>query len=301
MPCLTISNFRHDASILASRISQYLWTQLGPVSSRSRAHTNQGQGIPITLDTINLSPYFLAGLFFIVAFTYSSVGLGGGSSYTALMAIFGIDTLAIPMISLWLNVFVTSIGSFNFIRNRHGKIQLVMPFLLSSVPMAYVGGALKLPKAIFYWLLLLSLFFVAIRIYFWQKTTINLNIGQSQKIFISLLAGSVLGLVAGIVGIGGGIYLVPLIIILGLGTEKEAAACGAVFIWFNSVTGLLSRYQHNSIDLTNYIPLIIAALAGGTLGSFMGSSRLSARVMEKILGGVVIVAIFFLTKKIMTL
>jgi uncharacterized membrane protein YfcA len=196
------------------------------------------------MDMIITSPYFLAVLFFIVAITYSSVGLGGGSSYTALMAIFGFTTLAIPMISLSLNLLVTSVGSFNFIRNKHAKIKLVLPFLI---------------------------------------------------------AGSVLGLVAGIVGIGGGIYLVPLIIILGLGTEKEAAACGAIFIWFNSCSGLLSRFQHNSIDLTNYIPLIITVLAGGTLGSFMGSFKFSPKVMEKILGAVIIVAIFFLTKKVVSL
>ena len=250
------------------------------------------------MDMIIPSPYFLAVLFLLVAFTYSSVGLGGGTSYTALMAIFGMNTLAIPMISLSLNLVVTSIVSFNFIRNKHGKIKLIMPFLISSMPMAYLGGALKLPKEIFYWVLLLSLVFVAVRIYFWQNTTIKLNIGQKEKIIISLLAGSVLGLVAGIVGIGGGIYLVPLIIILGLGTEKEAAACGAIFIWLNSFSGLLSRFQYNSIDLTNYIPLIIAVLAGGSLGSFMGSSKFSPKLMEKILGAVIIVAIFLLAKKI---
>lgn len=247
------------------------------------------------------SPYSLAVLFFLVAFIYSSVGLGGGSSYTALMAVFGVSTLAIPMISLSLNLFVTSVGSFNFIRNRHANIKLILPFLITSIPMAYLGGWLKLPKEIFYWVLLISLVFVAARIYFWQNTTIKLNINQNGKIFISLIAGSILGLVAGIVGIGGGIYLVPLIIVLGLGTEKEAAACGALFIWLNSFSGLLSRFQYNSIDLTNYFPLIVAVLAGGTLGSFMGSFKFSPRAMEKILGAVIIVAVMFLSSKVIML
>ncbi len=247
------------------------------------------------------SPYFLAALFFLVAFTYSSVGLGGGSSYTALMAVFGVSTLAIPMVSLSLNLFVTSIGSFNFIRNKHARIKLVLPFLISSIPMAYLGGSLKLPKEIFYWLLLLSLVFVALRIYFWQNTPIKLNIAQNGKTIISFIAGSILGLIAGIVGIGGGIYLVPLIIILGLGTGKEAAACGAIFIWLNSFSGLVSRLQYNSIDLTGYIPLIAAVIAGGTLGSFMGSFKFSPRAMEKILGAVIIIAIIFLTGKVMTI
>ncbi|MEW6673870.1 MAG: sulfite exporter TauE/SafE family protein [Thermodesulfobacteriota bacterium] len=250
------------------------------------------------METIISSPYILAILFFIVAFTYSSVGLGGGSSYTALMAIFGIDAVAIPMLSLSLNLFVTSVGSYNFIRNKHGNIRLIAPFLISSIPMSYLGGSFKLPKEMFYWILLISLGFVAIRIYFWQNTTIKLNINQKEKIIISLLSGSVLGLVAGIVGIGGGIYLVPLIIILGLGTEKEAATCGAIFIWLNSFAGILSRLQYNTIDLKAYIPLIVAVIAGGTLGSSMGAVTFSPRTMEKILGIVIIIAIVFLAKKI---
>lgn len=236
-----------------------------------------------------------------MAFTYSSVGLGGGSSYTALMAIMGVSTLAIPLISLSLNLLVTTIGSYNFIRNRHARIKLVLPFLISSIPMAYLGGSLKLPKELFYLILLISLVFVAFRIYFWKNTAIKLNIDQNGKILISLIAGSILGLIAGIVGIGGGIYLVPLIIILGLGSEKEAAACGAIFIWLNSCSGLLSRLQYNSIDLTDYIPLIAAVLAGGTSGSFMGSFKFTPKTMEKVLGAVIIVAIIFLTRKVVML
>ncbi|MCK5721832.1 MAG: sulfite exporter TauE/SafE family protein [Gammaproteobacteria bacterium] len=253
------------------------------------------------MDIIITSPYFLAFLFFIVAFVYSSVGLGGASSYTALMAIFGISSLAIPMVSLSLNLLVTSVGSFNFIRNKHAKIKLILPFLISSIPMAYLGGSLQIPKEIFYWVLLISLIFVAARIYLWQNTTINFKFDKREKIILSLFAGSVLGLIAGIVGIGGGVYLVPLIIILGLGTEKEAAACGAIFIWLNSCSGLLSRLQYNSIDLTNYIPLIIAVVAGGALGSYLGASRFSSKVMEKMLGLVIIVAIIFLTKKLLSI
>lgn len=164
--------------------------------------------------------------------------------------------------------------------------------------MAYLGGSLEVAKEIFYWALLVSLVFVAARIYLWKNTTIKLNLDQKGKIILSLFSGSVLGLIAGIVGIGGGIYLVPLIIILGLGTEKEAAACGAIFIWLNSLSGLLSRLQYNSIDLMNYIPLIIAVFIGGFMGSLLGSSRFSPKLMEKMLGAVIIVAIIFLIKKV---
>lgn len=249
------------------------------------------------MDNIISSPFILAILFFMVAFTYSCVGLGGGSSYTALMAIFGINTIAIPMISLILNLIVTSVGSYNFIRNKHGKMKLIVPFLISSMPMAYLGGSLQLPKEMFYWILLISLAFVAIRIYFWQNTSIHLNINQKGKFFLSIVAGSILGLIAGTIGIGGGIYLVPLIIILGLGNEKEAATCGTVFVWLNSFSGLLSRLQYNNINPTDYIILMIAVFSGGILGSYLGSFKFSPKVMEKLLGSVIIIAILLLTKK----
>lgn len=245
-----------------------------------------------------LSPYIIAILFFAIAFMYSSVGLGGGSSYTALLAIMGYGTLVIPMVSLSLNLMVTSIGSFNFIRHKHARINLILPFLVTSIPMAYLGGALKMPKEIFYWVLLLSLCLVAARIYFWDEIRFKLELDQKRKLIISLLAGSVLGLIAGIAGIGGGVYLVPLILLLGLGTQKEAAACGAIFIWINSLSGLLSRLQHNAIDLTQYLPIVVAVLLGALAGSYLGSTKLNPRVMEKVLGVIVLIAILLLLRKL---
>jgi hypothetical protein len=253
------------------------------------------------MEDVIVSPYILSLLFFVVAFAYTSIGLAGGTSYTALLAIFGINTLAIPMISLTLNVFASSIGSFNFIRNKHARLNLILPFFISSIPMSYLGGALKVQKEIFYWLLLISLIIVALRIYVWENTTIKLNMGQTGKIILSLLSGSVLGLVSGIVGIGGGIYLIPLIIIFGLGTEKEAAACGAIFIWANSLSGLISRLQYNMVDLSAYILPIIAVIAGSILGSFMGATKFSPKTMQKVLGIIIIFAIILLLRKVLTM
>lgn len=251
------------------------------------------------MDELSLSIYWLAAIFFIVALAYSSLGLGGGSSYTALMAIAGMNYLVIPTLSLILNIFVTSIGSFNFIRHKHARLNLITPFFISSMPMAYVGGSLALPTEIFYWALLVSLVFVATRIYLMRDISYHLNLNRGQQIMLSLFSGAVLGLIAGIVGIGGGIYLVPLIIILGLGTVKEAAACGAIFIWLNSVSGLAARLQHHPVELLDYMPIIIAVILGGALGSHFGSKRFSAATMEKILGVVTLVAIGFLLRKLL--
>jgi len=250
------------------------------------------------IDDISLSIWIVAALLFFVALAYSSVGLGGGSSYTALMVILGFNSLAIPMLSLVFNLLVTTLGSYHFIKQGYFRLKLVLPFILSSVPLAWFGGTLQVSAEVFQWLLLVSLFTIVLRIYVWKETAFRLSLNSQQQWILSLVAGAILGLLAGIVGIGGGIYLVPLILVLGLGSMKEAAACGAIFIWLNSLAGLGARLQYNFVDLTDYIPLLIAVIFGGTLGSLLGAVKLSPLHMERILGSVVIVALLFLGNKL---
>lgn len=243
---------------------------------------------------------FMAGIFCLVAFFYASVGLGGGSSYTALLAVFGASAVTIPMVSLSLNLLVTTFGSVLFFQQKHTRLKLIAPFLVSSIPMAYVGGALQVPKELFYILLWLSLLFAAWRIYL-PGDAKPMALGAGGKMSLALIAGAILGLVAGIVGIGGGVYLVPLIILLGLGSAKEAAACGSVFIWVNSAAGLLARLQFNSINLTPFLLLFAAVFIGGLAGSYMGSARLVPQTMQKILGSILVVAVFLLGRKVVGL
>jgi len=242
----------------------------------------------------------LAVIFSCVAFLYASVGLGGGSSYTALLAMFGASVSTIPMVTLTLNILVTTIGSIVFLLHGHARLRLIAPFIIASVPMAYLGGMLHLPKSLFYFLLTVSLSFAAARIYF-PGNSKPLQLNHRAKFLLALACGAILGLVAGITGIGGGVYLVPLIILLGLGTAKEAAACGAFFIWVNSVSGLLARIQFNSIDLTPYLPLVAAVVIGGIAGTTMGAGRFQPQTMQKILGSILIVAILLLGKKMIIL
>lgn len=248
---------------------------------------------------IHLSIWLISILFFVVALAYSSVGLGGGSSYTAIMVILGFNSLQIPILSLLFNLFVSSIGSYYFIKQGHLRFNLLLPFILSSMPMAWIGGSMHVPTEIFQWILLASLSTVVLRIYFWKNSAFNLSISKEKQWMVSLLSGAVLGLLAGIVGIGGGIFLVPLILLLGLGSIKEAAACGAIFIWLNSLVGLLARMQYNFIDLSQYFPLLAAILVGGFIGAKLGAVSLAPAKMEKVLGSVVIVAFFFLVNKLM--
>lgn len=246
-------------------------------------------------------PIFLAAIIFCgVAFFYSSVGLGGGSSYTALLAVLGAGTQVIPTISLSLNILVTTIGSIVFLYQGHGRIGLIGPFLITSIPMAYIGGLLSIPKTVFYLLLLISLFLAAWRIYIPNQVS-TISMEKKSQILWALFFGALLGLLAGIVGIGGGIYLVPLVIILGLGTEKEAAACGAVFVWANSIAGMAARLVAGSVNLMDYSPILLAVILGGIAGSLMGSAKFSPRTMQRILGSILIVAVLFMSRKILFL
>jgi len=214
-----------------------------------------------------------------------------------LLAVFGASTMTIPLVSLTLNILVTTFGSLVFLLHGHARLRLIVPFIISSIPMAYLGGMLHLPKRIFYVLLLISLCVAAARIYF-PDTSRPVHLDQRRKILLAIGSGAILGLIAGITGIGGGIYLVPLIILLGLGNAKEAAACGAFFIWVNSVSGLLARIQYNEVDLVPYLPLVIAVVLGGMAGTLMGAGRFKVRTMQQILGSILIVAILLLGKKI---
>ncbi len=238
--------------------------------------------------------YLLSILFFFVAFIYSRVGLGVGSSYTALMAIFGINYLIIPTASLSLNLIVTSIGMLNFWRNGHGRLGLIAPFLLTSIPMAYLAGSLNLPKEIFQFILLFTLILVVVRIYVLRELQFSFYLSGTKKWIFMVGLGAILGFVAGSVGIGGGIYLVPLIVMFDLGSEKEAAAAGTIFIWVNSLAGVFARAQAGTFDIDFILPLIGAVIAGGLAGSYLGSFKFQAETIQKIMGTVIIFAIIFL-------
>jgi hypothetical protein len=240
--------------------------------------------------------YLLPFLFLLIAFIYSSVGLGGGSSYTALMAIFGISYQIIPTTSLIMNLIVTFISMIHFWKNGHGRLNLIIPFLITSIPMTFVAGSLDVPEIFFKLFLLATLILVAVRIYIINDLKISIQLTDTQKWIFILTIGAILGFIAGAVGIGGGIYLVPLIIMFGLGTEKEAAAAGAMFIWVNSLVGVIARAKIGYFDLQFILPLAIAVLIGGFVGSYMGAIKFNPKTIQKIMGGVIIIAILFLIK-----
>ncbi|MFQ6611699.1 MAG: TSUP family transporter [Fidelibacterota bacterium] len=242
--------------------------------------------------------WLLSILFFFVALLYSSVGLGGGSSYTALMAITGVDHRLIPTISLTLNLVVTSLGVFHFWRNGYGRLGLILPFLVTSVPMAYLAGSMNLSRTIFLGLLLATLCLVVIRIYFLSRLQFSLDLKGLSRWAVIVGLGALLGFVAGAVGIGGGIYLVPLLIMFRLASEKEAAATGTIFIWVNSLTGIIARFQWGAYDLPFMVPLLVAVIVGGFAGSYFGAVRFRPQTIQKVMGIVVVIAIIILGKRL---
>ena len=165
--------------------------------------------------------------------------------------------------------------------------------------MAWLGGAMQVPEAVFKLLMSLSLLLVLIRIYGWKNTAIRHRFSRGQATLIALSIGAVLGFLAGVIGIGGGIFLIPVILLLGLGTIQQAAACGVVFVWLNSLTGLVSRSQYNFVDFSAYLPLIVAVLLGGTIGSLIGSSKVDPRLLEKVLGLIIAVAVLLLLRSLL--
>ena len=245
-----------------------------------------------------VSPTLLAIFFFVVSATYSSVGLGGGTSYTALLAIFGAGHRSIPPISLTLNIVVTLMASINFVRGGHLRPSLVAAFVITSAPMAYLGGSLDVDARSFQLILIGLLIVVAARIYLWRRPAIDLPWSTGAKIAVSLFIGAIWGLVSGVVGIGGGIFLVPLIILLGLGDQKEAAATGAVFILLNSTAALSAHAQRHMPPLSDIAPLVFAVIAGGFLGSYLSSEKLEKATIQKILGTIIVIAAVLLSLRL---
>ena len=238
-----------------------------------------------------MSAFLLPLTFLVVALVYSAVGLGGGCAYVPLLVLSGADHQQLPTIALSLNLVVTSVGIYNFRRRNHIRLNLIWPFLVTSLPLVYLGGSLQLSRVTFLWLLFITLLFVAGRIYLWREITFNLHFNEHWRLAIMLASGAALGFIAGTVGIGGGILLVPLLILLGLAGEREAAGAGTVFVWVNSAVGLISRYHRGVFDPVLIAPLAVAVIVGAAIGSYLGAARFKPRTVQLVLGVVVLAAL----------
>jgi uncharacterized protein len=220
--------------------------------------------------------------FFAIALLYATVGFGGGTSYIGMLALMNLPYGIIPKISLLCNILVVSGGCWHYYRSGLMKKSLILPFVMSSVPMAFLGGYFPLTEKTFYLLLTISLLICGLRILFIKDR-------QQDEIkepgtAVSLVTGGILGLLSGMVGIGGGIFLSPLLINLGWARSKNAAAVASVFILVNSISGLLGQFAKDSFlpEPMTYLPLFLAVIVGGQIGSRIGThSKISYSLIQK--------------------
>jgi len=227
-------------------------------------------------------------LFFVTAALYASVGFGGGSTYNALLVLNGTDYRILPSIALMCNVLVVSGGLWRFHQTQHLSIRAMLPFLVTSIPAAALGGLLIVSETVFIGLLGFALLLSAIRLITQKEaSTSTLTKARATPIFITAPIGACIGFLAGVVGIGGGIFLAPILYFLKWGSARQIAAACSLFIFANSIAGLLGQMSKIiDLNLTDlilpYWPLFPAVLIGGQIGSFMASKGLRQNWIKRL-------------------
>jgi len=227
----------------------------------------------------------LSILFFITAILYSSVGFGGGSTYLALLLIWNIPYYIFPVIALLCNIIVVTGNSINYVKAGNHNFKLLLPFLIGSIPLAFFGGTLKINKEIFEILLFFVLFIAGLLLLINNKSYEDKNIIiKKVNLFFSISIGSVLGFISGIVGIGGGIFLSPILFLLKADRPKNIATTASLFILINSISGILGQLTKETVlnEIFSYWLLFLAVLAGGLIGNFLNIKILSNRTLALI-------------------
>ncbi len=237
---------------------------------------------------------YLPIIFFFIALFYSSVGFGGGSSYLAILSLFLTDFYEIRSMALVLNICVVGIGTIMFIKHRIINFKLVWPFMLASIPLAFFGAQLKLSQQIFFLILgsalILSGLFLMLK--FLQKKMKSKEFSHSKK----FLLGGCVGFLSGISGIGGGIFLSPILNLANWANPRVIASLASVFILVNSLAGLVGLQVAGTFQIKYelILQLIIAVVLGGTLGSYLSSKRFNL----KFLGILTSILVFYVGLKL---
>lgn len=236
-----------------------------------------------------MTALLLALLIFIAALLYSSVGHGGASGYLAAMALFGLAPEIMKPTALTLNLVVAGVGTIRFARAGHFSWRAFWPFALASIPLAYLGGRVRIPLATYKMILGCVLLFAA-----WRLAVKQSQHAQTPKNGVplapALAIGAGLGFLSGLVGVGGGIFLSPLLLFMGWADVRKTAGISVVFILVNSAAGLLGHWSSVRIIPNEIIWWAPAALAGGLIGAELGSRRLAPMTMRRMLAAVLVVA-----------
>lgn len=217
-------------------------------------------------------PNWVSLAFGIIAIIYSMVGFAGGSSYIALLSMCDVDRTLLPVIGLSCNLVVSLIGSWRFVTRQHYRGELLWPFVLGSVPMAMLGGWITLSERAFFLVLSVALVASGIRLLLpssAKEDHAERFIHPAAKV----LLGGILGLLAGMTGIGGGIFLSPLLLNLRVGRPQEVACTAAMFIFINSISGMIGQLSKGGMHVTSEVPILLltAVAIGGVIGSNIGS------------------------------
>lgn len=227
-------------------------------------------------------------LLFVVAFLYASVGHGGASGYLALGAIFDMAKEVMRPTALMLNLFVSLTSFIQFYRGKHFIFKIFWPLALASVPMAFLGGRINIDAGIYKTALGILLLIPIIRFLFFPNIPVT-EIRKSNTI-VSLLMGAAIGFISGIIGIGGGIILSPLLLLLKWTDQKQTAAISALFIFVNSLSGLLGQWTKGIHFSTSMIGYVAVAFAGGLCGAYFGAMKFNQNVLRIVLAVVLLFA-----------
>jgi len=224
----------------------------------------------------------LAILFFVTAILYSSVGFGGGSTYLAILLIWGVPYFIFPVIALCCNIIVVSGNCFSYIKSGNLNLKLLIPYLIGSIPFAYIGGFLPIEKKLFE-ILLFAVLAVAGTLLLFNFRSYDDKESSYRKIPIplSILIGGTLGFISGVVGIGGGIFLSPILFLIRAGRPKHIVAAASLFILINSISGIIGQLTKNAVlsEAKDYWYLLVGVLIGGQIGNFLNLKIFPTRVL----------------------
>ena len=229
--------------------------------------------------------------FFITAIFYSSIGFGGGSTYLALMLIWDIPFYIFPIIALICNIIVVTGNSINFLRTKNINLNLLTPYLIGSVPFAFFGASISIDKNLFeillFFILLIAGIFLLLESKSFNKDEIVIR--KVSKI-ISIFIGSIIGFISGLVGIGGGIFLSPILFLMKAGYPKHITSTASLFILINSIFGIIGHLTKDIVleEFLNFWPLFLAVLIGGQIGSYLNIKFLSNKFLALITSFLVI-------------
>jgi uncharacterized membrane protein YfcA len=227
---------------------------------------------------------------FVVAGLYSAVGHGGASGYLAILALANVDSHLATSTALLLNTIVSTIALLNYSRAGHLKVKAAAPFVFASVPFAFMGGLLSVSSRIYETLLAAVLTYSAYRLWRCKELLESFELQEPPSIAIKLFWGAALGLLSGILGIGGGIFLSPILLFKRWQTPQQTSSTAALFICSNSLSGIVSRVLVKSFAFEPCLPMLLAAVMGGFLGSWLGALKLSRLLICRVLALVLLLA-----------